>query len=315
MLFVSAAVPVDHFGLRSKASICSRRAVVNMAGDFPSQNPPLHPNAMPALPGSATPAGRGRGFLSASATAPLRQAGRRGPVRGRGGRSPSPPAGWRAARVQSLSPGTPGPPVCHWSITIAVRGGDVPSGWLDRFEDYGKTHCEKLAASFELGGYSGACTFRPQPKSAATGTQHMQMFRPSISESSSLSCVARVALSVVCPLVTLGPKRALLGYMQKHLGQGHYRLVVHEVSDAKLSEVQPYSRSPPVCACTCQYGRVVADGPITFAKSCRRHQAAPRLRRGPRSFGQDVPVQSPVPRVVSSVSLQKFSWSHMRFDQ
>ncbi|KAK9832011.1 hypothetical protein WJX84_000553, partial [Apatococcus fuscideae] len=187
--------------------------------------------AIPDLSAATAPA-----QVTAEAAGPGQGSGRRGPRRGRGGRPPTRPAAQRVARAQRLPPGTQGLPVNHWSVTIAVRGGDVPSGWADRAASWGVSFCEKYAMSFELGGrirrlhLQGCIQIRSNRDEAyaAVLVKHLKTYIPILPG-------AGGTVSFV-PFGDTQTWSGMLGYVQKDAGQGHYELRTHAISDAELAE-------------------------------------------------------------------------------
>lgn len=144
--------------------------------------------------------------------------------------SPAPPRGVQP----SIQIGADIYPVSEWSVTVAVRGNNVPESWLTRMKHYAVAKCIAGAFALEAGGrqqrlhVQGVMRLRLETTTLAISVLKEDIKRFVPIQRGSGGTVA------VNPLQEGQTWTYMLGYVQKDEGTAHYRLEVHQVSQEDL---------------------------------------------------------------------------------
>ena len=145
--------------------------------------------------------------------------------------------GLRAATCKHHPPGHADYPLHDWSVTVAVRGRDVPTSWLQRMKAYAESKAECGCFATELGGrlkrlhIQGMLRLR-----SVTSEAYKDVLKKDI--------VAFVPIQrgsggtvAVSPFGETQAWIPMLGYIQKDIRLGHYELAVHNISESDLRQV------------------------------------------------------------------------------
>ena len=139
--------------------------------------------------------------------------------------------------LQHHPPGHADYPLHDWSVTVAVRGGDVPTSWLHRMKAYAQAKAECGCFATELGGrlkrlhVQGMLRIRSVRSEAYKDVLKKDIVAFIPIQRGSGGTVA------VSPFGETQAWLPMLGYIQKDQSLGHYELAVHNVSDSDLRQV------------------------------------------------------------------------------
>lgn len=122
-----------------------------------------------------------------------------------------------------------------WSLTLSMGGGNVPRGWLTRVQQYMQQYDLRGAASLERGGRVQHLHVQAVMV-VQVHAAHRQLFEYHVKE----YLAADGGGSAGRPIMRFKPCEAsqpfsyMLGYVQKDMGQPHYRCVAHRVTADEL---------------------------------------------------------------------------------
>lgn len=141
-------------------------------------------------------------------------------------------AGRQGEQANEFKPNDPTAPLSQWSLSISGNGTNVPVIWLDRTYQWMQQHDMRGAATLERGTKKHRLHIQGVFETHAVINSVRQL---SASLRAFIPITAADAAKIILkPLNGQQSWTHMIGYIQKDVGQSHYRMVHHQLTHEEL---------------------------------------------------------------------------------